>query len=102
MAHGGDGGAPPCGCWNASRRRLDGSHGYRSVALTARPPGAHCSTAHYRRDDRAPGARELQLIMKVTGRALAATPIQPGKSLSLLLTPRTACRCIRRPELRRR
>ena len=41
MAHGGDGGAPPCGCWNACGRRLDGSLAYRSAALTtghAGPP----------------------------------------------------------------
>lgn len=102
MAHGGDGGTPPCGCWNACGSALDGSHGYCSAALTAGQAGACCSTAHYRRDDRAPIARELQLIMKVPGRAPAATPIRPGKSLSLPPMPRTACRCIRRPELRSR
>jgi hypothetical protein len=54
MAHGGDGGRPPCSCWNACGRRIDGSHAYRSAALTAGHAGAGCSTAHYRRDDRAP------------------------------------------------
>ena len=34
MAHGGDGGTPPCGCWNACGSALDGSHGYCSAALT--------------------------------------------------------------------
>jgi hypothetical protein len=78
MAHGCDGGASPCGGWNACGRRLDGSHAYRSAALTAGQAGACCSTAHYRRDDRAPAARELQLIMRVRGSARAATPMLPG------------------------
>jgi hypothetical protein len=88
MAHGGDGGRPPCSCWNACGRRIDGSHAYRSAALTAGHAGAGCSTAHYRRDDRAPAACEPQLIREarrraasvdgVPGRARAATPIQRG------------------------
>jgi hypothetical protein len=79
MTHGGDGGAPPCGCWNACGRRVDCSFAYRSAALgrLARRT-ACCSTAHYRRDDRAPAARALQLIMKMPGRARAATPMHPG------------------------
>jgi hypothetical protein len=78
MAHGGDGGVPPCGCWNACGRRLDCSHAYRTAALTSGQAGAYCGTAHYHRDHRAPAAREPQLIMKVPVGARAATPMQPG------------------------
>ena len=39
MAHGADGGAPPCGCWNACKGRVDGSLAYRCAALTTGQAG---------------------------------------------------------------
>jgi hypothetical protein len=43
MAHGGDGGVPPCGCWNACGRRLECSHAYRTAALTSGQAGAYAA-----------------------------------------------------------
>ena len=60
MAHGADGGAPPCGCWNACEGRVDGSLAYRCAALTTGQAGPRCTTAHYRRDDRGPGRSQAQ------------------------------------------
>jgi hypothetical protein len=84
MAHCGDGGAPPCGCWNACGRRIDGSHAYGSAAFMGWPAGACCSTAHYRRDDRAPVARaafdhEGALLPQCSpGAAQFAPPVSHG------------------------
>jgi hypothetical protein len=60
--------------------------------------GPYCSTAHYRRDDRALAARELQLIREARRRlralmecrgARAGTAIQPGsRSVCLRLRSR--------------
>jgi len=64
MAHCGDGGAPPCGCWNACGRRIDGSHAYGSSALTAglraRVAARLITVGMIERR-----SLELQLIMKV-------------------------------------
>jgi hypothetical protein len=54
--------APPQGCWNVRGRRFDGGLTYHGATSRLARRGACCSTAHYRRDDRAPAARELQLI----------------------------------------
>jgi len=100
MAHGGDPGRRP----RAVRTSAEGA----SMAVsptTARPSrlarrGACCSTAHYRRDDRAPAARELQLIREarrreaarlggLPGRVRAAAPSSAREPISLPLTRRT-------------
>jgi hypothetical protein len=56
------------GCWNVRGRRFDGSHTDHGATFTAGQAGACCSTAHYRPDDRAPAARELQLIREARRR----------------------------------
>jgi hypothetical protein len=94
--------APPQGCWNVRGRRFDGTITYHGATSTAGQAGRCCSTACCRRDDRAPAARELQLIReaqrrdglarldRLPRRVRAATPSSAREPISLPLTRRTA------------
>jgi hypothetical protein len=122
MAHGG-GGAPPCGCWNASRRCIVSNLAYRSGVLRAGQGSAwqHGSLPHYGRDYRAPSGRALQLIMNVADRldALSGSlqpraasvdgvprrfalpsPIRPRAALSLPLRLKPPAAVFAKPEPR--